>query len=166
MAARHGRGHIRTCGYPSLDYRVLQWVCGPSAPLRLLLALALLLSSPALPAFRTAVAKLWRTRTRICTVPPEIPNTTPSPSRHAANCVPAFELLRHTVQAKCGACALELFAAEIAVAFIFLEALAATAQRSQRSQALADNARRGQCCADVRADGTTRGTLESTLHVP
>ena len=38
----------------------------------------------------------------------EKPRATPSPSRQAANCVPcapAFELLRHTVQEKCGACA-------------------------------------------------------------
>jgi hypothetical protein len=79
-------------------------------------------------------------------------------------CAPAFELLKHTVQGKCGVCVLELYAADLAVVKIFVDAFAATAQHSQRSQALADNARRGQC-GDVRAVGT-RGTHQSTLHVP
>ncbi len=100
----------------------------------------------------------------------EIPRVTPSPSRQAGNCVPcepAFELLRQTVQGKCGACVLVLCAADSAVAMIFLFALPATAQRSQRSQALAGNARRGQCGAKL-AVGTTRVlyTCRQTPPVP
>ncbi len=56
----------------------------PGAPLRLLALLLLVVP----PASRTAVAKLWRTRTRICAVDAEVPRETLSPSRHAANCVP------------------------------------------------------------------------------
>jgi hypothetical protein len=58
----------------------------------------------------------------------------------AANCVqcePAFGLLRHTFQGKCAVSVPELYAADTAVAAIFIVAFAATAQRSQRSQALA-----------------------------
>jgi hypothetical protein len=86
----------------------------------------------------------------------------------AASCVPcepAFESLRQIVQGKCGVSVPELCTADPAVALIFLDAFPATLQRSQRSQALADNARRGQCGAEV-AVGTTKGTLQSTLHVP
>jgi hypothetical protein len=102
----------------------------------------------------------------------EMPRATPSPSRHGRKlrvmlpCTPAFGLLRHTVQWKCAACVLELCAAYLAVADIFRVAFSATAQRSQRYQALATMCDAGQCGADVRAVSTTRATLESTLHVP
>ncbi len=134
----------------------------PSAPLFFLLALLLLLAPPA---SRTAVVKLRRTRTRIGTFPPKYQERLRLLAAMAANCVPAFALLRHTVPGKCGVSVLELCAADSAVAFIFLAACAATAQRSQRSQALATMGAAGQC-GDVRAVSTTRGTLESTVHVP
>jgi hypothetical protein len=56
----------------------------PSAPLRLLLALLLLLAPPA---SRTAVAKLWRTRTHIGTVPKHQERLRLLAAM-AANCVP------------------------------------------------------------------------------
>ncbi len=92
-------------------YMVLHGVCGPCAPLRLL-ALALLLAPPA---SHTAAAKLWRTWTRIGTLPPKCQELLRLPAAMAANCEPAFGLLRHRVQGKCGVSILELYAADIAV---------------------------------------------------